>query len=106
MTNQELSRLKETELCILQVLIYYGVVGLAFMIGFIVCRLISSTKLMKASRFLGALNVALTVTCALLMLTNTAIVFNSPIDSFFLTAFTIVIPKYIENAVILKKEIL
>lgn len=83
----------------LQVLIYYGVVGLAFMIGFVVSRLVAAIKLIKVSRFVGALSVALIITCILLMLTNTAIIFNSPIDSFFLTVFMVIMPKYLENNV-------
>lgn len=32
------------------------------------------------------------------MLTNTSILFYSPIDSFCLTAVTVIIPKYVRNS--------
>jgi len=81
----------------MQVLLNYGIIGLAFMICFMLNRFLSAIKLMKKDKFSGVLCLALMLTCTLLMTTNTAIIFNSPIDSFFLTAFTIVIPKYLEN---------
>lgn len=84
----------------LQVLLYYGVIGLIFMLCFILCRFFAAIKLIKKDKFLGVLNLGLTLTGVLLMTTNTSIIFNSPIDSFFLTSFFMVIPKYTENAVI------
>lgn len=88
----------------LQVLVYYGAVGLIFMIGFIISRLNASIKLIKKNKLVGIILLSLTVSCALLMFTNTTILFNSPIDSFFLTAFFIVIPKYLENAVMNQED--
>ena len=84
----------------LQVLVYYGVVGLTFMIGIILSRLNASVKLIKKDKFTGIVLLALTVSCILLLFSNTTILFNSPIDSFFLTAFFIVIPKYLENGLL------
>jgi len=83
----------------LQVLLYNGIIGLAFMIIFLLNRLLSSIKLIRIDRFWGILNVGLVITCSLIMFTNTTIIFYSPIDSFFLTAFTLVIPKYLENGI-------
>ncbi len=81
----------------LQVLIYYGAIGLIFMLGIIISRLNASVKLVKKDKFTGIVSLALTASCILLMFSNTTILFNSPIDSFFLTAFFIVVPKYLEN---------
>lgn len=81
----------------LQVLVYYGIAGVVFMVGFLVNRFITAGELMKKNRFWGMLEIGLIVVCSLLMMTNTAVLFNSPIDSFFLTAFTIVIPNYLRN---------
>ena len=83
----------------LQILLSYGLVGLGFMIGFLVNRLIAAIKLLKRDYFVGVLLIGLLSACVMLMLTNTSILFNSPIDSFFLTVFTIVIPKYLENGI-------
>ena len=88
----------------LQVLVYYGAVGLIFMVSFILNRINASIKLVKKDRFVGTLVLGLAISCALLMFTNTTVLFNSPIDSFFLTSFFIVIPKYLENDVIGQKE--
>ena len=81
----------------LQVMVYYGIAGLAFMVGFLLCRFVAAVKLIRRDRFAGVLSLGLVLACASLMFTNTSILFNSPIDSFFLTIFTIIMPKYFEN---------
>ena len=81
----------------LQVLLYYGIAGFLFMVVFIFCRFVAALKLINKDRFVGSLSFGLVAFCATLMFTNTTILFTSPIDSFFLTAFSIVIPKYLEN---------
>ena len=83
----------------LQVLLYFGILGLTFMISFIVCRAIAAIKLIKTNRFFGVLSLGLVAVCSLIMFSNTAFIFNSPIDSFFLTTFTILMPKYLENEI-------
>ena len=88
----------------LQVLTYYGVAGLLFMIGFMASRFVAAFKLVKKDRFIGVFSIGLLIACALMMVSNTSVIFNSPIDSFFITAFAIVIPKYLENGIIDEME--
>ena len=81
----------------LQVLVYYGAVGFLFMIGFIFSRFVAAVKLINKDCFIGVLSLGLVALCTTLMFTNTTILFNSPVDSFFLTSFTIILPKYFAN---------
>ena len=81
----------------LQVLLYYGIIGLGFMVYFLIHRFISVIKIIRKDRFVGVVCLGLVVVCISLMFTNTSIIFNSPIDSFFLTMFTIIVPKYLGN---------
>ena len=87
----------------LQVLIYYGLTGLGFMVCFLMSQLIVTAKLIKKDRFVGVICFGLIAVCISLMFANTSIIFNSPIDSFFLTMFTIIVPKYLGNGI--KKQI-
>ena len=84
----------------LQILLCFGVMGLLALLVFIMTQLWSNLKLIKKNRFLGVLFVGLTFACASTMFTNTAILFSSPIDSFFLTMFTILVPRYVRKAVL------
>ncbi len=83
----------------LQILLYYGIVGLTFMLGFLAMRVISALRLISKDRFWGVLSLGLIAVCSLVMFSNTAFIFNSPIDSFFLTMFMIIMPKYLENSI-------
>jgi O-antigen ligase len=83
----------------LQVLVYYGVVGLIFVVAFLVTQIITCVKEMKRNRFVGVVSLGLVLASALIMTTTTSIIFNSSIDSFFVTMFMILVPKYVRNSV-------
>lgn len=83
----------------LQVLVYYGFAGLAVMIIFLLSQLYANVKLMKTNRFMGAIFTAMLLSASAMMFTNTAIIFNSPIDSYFLTVLAIVVPKFVRNSI-------
>lgn len=83
----------------LQTLLYFGLIGCIAMISFVLSQVVASVRLLKTDRFAGALSLSLVLSAAAMMFTNTAIIFTSAIDSFFLTAFFIIVPKYIRNSV-------
>ena len=83
----------------LQVLLYFGISGLFAMVSVLLLQLRGAFWLIKRDRFLGVIQIGLVFACASMMLTNTAVLFSSPIDSYFLTMFTIVVPRYVGNAV-------
>lgn len=83
----------------LQVLLHFGIIPLCIMISFIVAQLVASIKLTKRNRVFGVLWLGLTLACCSTMLTNTTVLFSSPIDSYFLTIFTVTIPRYVKNAI-------
>lgn len=82
----------------LQVLLYYGLVGFISMSAFILHQVIVSIRFLKVDRHIGAISLALLLSAAAMMFTNTAIIFTSAIDSYFLTIFFIVVPKYLRNS--------
>ena len=83
----------------LQVLVYYGAVGLGVMILFLLSQLYANIMLMRKNRFMGAIFTAMLLSACAMMFTNTAIIFNSPIDSYFLTVVAIVVPKFVRNSI-------
>ena len=83
----------------LQILLYYGAVGLAFLLAFLVSQLWKSIKMIRKDRFWGAVSLGLTGMAMLMMFTNTQIIFTSPIDCYFMTMYMFVVPKYVGNAV-------
>ena len=83
----------------IQVLLVWGVVGVIFLIGVFVFSIVDSIRIRKYDKNLSAIFLALTVSAVAFMFTNTSCLMQSPIDSFMLTAFTIVIPKYVRNAI-------
>ena len=82
----------------LQILLYFGGIPLIIMLLFLCCRLRENVKSLVKSRVLGVLFIGLTLACALTMVSSTVCLFSSPIDSFFVTMFTILVPKYVGNA--------
>lgn len=82
-----------------QILLYYGIVGLVCLIVFIWSQIVACVRLIKTNRLLGSLFLGLVLSASVMMFTNTAIVFTSPIDSYFLTVFMFVVPKYVRNAI-------
>lgn len=83
----------------LQVLLYYGIAGLLFLIVFLVTQLYTCWKFMKKERFLGAVYLGFVIMSAMMMITNTQIIFTSQMDSYFMTIFMFVVPKYVRNAI-------
>lgn len=83
----------------LQILLYFGISGLVILVLFLLSHLISCIKLTAKHRFLGTVTTALAISCVIAMMFNTATVFTSSIDSFFMTAYTIIVPRYVSNAV-------
>lgn len=83
----------------LQVLLHYGVVGLLFMVMFLITQVYTCVRFLRQERFLGSVYLGFVIMAAMMMFTNTAIIFSSPIDSYFLTIFMFVVPKYVRNAI-------
>lgn len=83
----------------LQVLLYYGIVGLAFLGAFLINQAIEAIKIFRKDKFVSVLSMAMLSYAVLTMLPTTLIIFNSSIDCFFLTSMLIIIPKYMRNAV-------
>ncbi len=84
----------------LETLLCFGFWGLCAMLLFMFSQLIASLKILKSQPFIGVCSIGLIFACASTMFTNTAVLFSSPIDSFFLTMFTILVPRYVRNAVL------
>ncbi len=83
----------------LQVLLYYGVIGVGMLVCFLLSQLIGGARFCKKDRYVGAVSVGLLLSAMAMMFTNTAIIFTSSIDSFFLTMFFVLIPKYVRNSI-------
>lgn len=83
----------------LQILLNYGVWGIVWMVGFILQQISARWRMLRKNRFVGAVSIALVVSSMMLMMTNTTILFTSPIDSYFMTMFSFVVPKYVCNAI-------
>ncbi len=83
----------------LQIILYYGLVGLMALIGFLASQLIICIRFIRKDRFMGAIHLGLVVSAATMLFTNTMIIFTSPIDSYFMTIFMFIIPKYVRNAI-------
>ena len=83
----------------LQILLTYGIIPLMLLIFFMVVQVITSIRTMKKNRFMGTIFLGLVLMSMMVMFTNTSIIFTSSIDSYFLTIFAIVVPKYIKNSI-------
>lgn len=83
----------------LQVLLYFGLLGIAFLLVFFFSQLRANLRLYHYAKFYSVMFTAFLLAAAIMMLTHTAIIFTSPIDSFFLTVFVILVPKYVRNAI-------
>ena len=82
----------------LQVLLYYGLIGCGAMVIFLLSQIVTSIRFLRIDRFVGTLSLALVLSASAMMLTNTSIIFTSSIDSFFMTMFFILVPKYLRNS--------
>lgn len=83
----------------LQILLYFGGVGLFVLLAFVAFHIFSTIKIIKKEKFLGAIYIALAVGALLAMVAQTVTIFTSTIDSFFLTVFAIIVPKYVMNSI-------
>lgn len=82
----------------LQVLMYFGLAGLLFLCALLFSHFKMCIKLYKVSHLYSVMFIGLLISAMATMFTNTTIIFTSPIDCFFLTVFTILVPKYVRNA--------
>ena len=83
----------------LQILLYFGGIGLFVLLAFVASHIFSAIKIIKKEKFLGAIYTALVVGALLAMVAQTVTIFTSAIDSFFLTVFAIIVPKYVINSI-------
>ena len=81
----------------LQALLSYGLLGLSFLIGIVIKAIINSFVIYKKEKKLAAFFISLNISCLVFMMSNTACLMESPIDSFMLSVFTIIIPKFVMN---------
>lgn len=83
----------------LQILLTYGLIGVGFLIGILLHTLKNAISIYKKKKDYSAIFVGLSFASFVFMLTNTACLMQSPIDSYMLTVFTVVIPKYVVNSI-------
>lgn len=81
----------------LQVLLTNGVVGLTVLLAVVLNNIVQGLRTIRTSRFYGAVFTGLALAAACFMLTNTPVIFTSPIDCAMLTFFAIILPKYVRN---------
>lgn len=84
----------------IQVLVTNGVCGLILLLSAFIYNIRSGISFIKIDKFWGAVFSAFALMGAAFMLTNTTVYFYSPVDSTILTVFTLVIPKYVRNAIL------
>ena len=82
----------------LQVLLYFGLAGFLPLMLFLVIQIIICIKILRRNRYLGSIFLGQLLMVIAIMFTTTAIIFTSSIDSYFLTMFYIVVPKYVRNS--------
>lgn len=81
----------------LQILIYYGWIGISWIV---VMTIVQIKKIIKCSHYdkmLAIESAAFLAAALLTLIPQTVIIFNSSIDAFFLTSFMIVLPRYRMN---------
>ena len=83
----------------LQILLYFGASGLISLLIFLCVQMTNCFLVIKKDRFMGSVMLAILVMAIAMMFTNTSIMFMSSIDSYFLTVFSVVIPKYVKNSI-------
>lgn len=87
----------------LHVLVCFGIVGLVWMVGFLLILLIRYWRFYLQNKTWGARFLCITIWSIFMMVANTHLIFTSQIDCYFLTMFAIIVPKYVYNA-LCKKE--
>lgn len=83
----------------LQILVYFGLSVVLVLVIFLATQMVANLKLIRRSRFWGTILAAVLFMNLAVMFTNTAYIFNSSIDSYFLTVFAIIVPKYVRNSI-------
>lgn len=86
----------------LQMLLTNGIKGVVFLVSIIISSFRSNRSVIKCSeseKNLCRMFNGFLIASGLVMLTNTSALFQSSIDSYFLTLFAIIIPKYVRNAI-------
>lgn len=83
----------------IQVLLQYGIIGFIFFVGIILTSILNGIKTMRKNRFLGVMFVSMSLSMIAYMFTNTTLIMQSSIDSYILTIFIIIIPKYVNNSI-------
>ena len=81
----------------LQVLLYFGLSGIVWFVGYLISMVRTRIRLYKKNKIWGNRFLCLGIWCIFMMVANTHLIFTSPIDCYFLTIFAIVIPKYVTN---------
>jgi len=81
----------------LQILIYYGWLGIMWIVVMTIAQIKKIIKCVHYDKMLAVESFAFLIAALLTMLPTTVILFNSSIDAFFLTSFMIVLPRYRMN---------
>lgn len=82
----------------LQIMLYYGLIGILWLIIMIFKQLSIISRVRKRNNYIFSISISLLFWAISMMLTNTFIVFTSSVDCFFMTIFSIIIPKYLINS--------
>jgi len=81
----------------LQLLLCNGIVGVIFLGLFLIYSFIYSIKARKNDLFFGGVTMLMSVLPIVFMMTCTSVLFYSSIDSTFLTVFSIITTRYVNN---------
>ena len=81
----------------LQTILIWGFVGFAFLVSLIIFSIIRAVKIFRINKKYSLLFIALSLSSIVFMFTATSCLMTSTIESYFLTIFTIVIPRYLGN---------
>ena len=76
----------------LQVVLYFGWIGLIWFVFAIVHQFVAVFKIRNKNMYWSSVNLSLLFWAISMMFTNTFILFNSAVDSFFMTIYSVIIP--------------
>ena len=83
----------------LQVLLFYGISLFSSLLIFLYLQIKYNYKIIYHNRFIGSVFLAGNLMSIAIMFSNTTMIFNSSIDSYFLTVFSFIVPKYVSNSI-------
>ena len=83
----------------LQILLYFGLTGFVFLALFLLAQLADTFRILRIDNFCAAMLLAVEIMGMAVMMTNTTYIFFPSTDSYFLTILSVIVPKYIRNAV-------